>query len=408
MTGAPAKRALRDLAAGGGTPAFGEPRHVGQPDLGPPGAGSRERFLQRAGEILDSRWFTNDGPFVRRFEEAVQAATGAKHCVAMCNGTVALEIATRALGMRGEVIVPSLTFIATAHALSWQGIEPVFCDVDPDTLTLDPRAVEALVTERTTGIIGVHLWGKPCNVESLAQLARRRKLKLLFDAAHALGCRLGGRSIGQFGDAEVLSFHATKFVNAFEGGAVTTNDAQLAEKMRLMRNFGFSGYDNVVYEGTNGKMSEICAAMGLTSLEAMPAAIAHNRGNYRAYEQALAGVPGLRFTGRSDDADDNLQYVVLLVDEKEAGIGRDALVEVLWAENVRARRYFWPGCHRMPVYAERFAATGRSLPVTDAVCGQCLVLPTGAAVSAEDVRVIAGVIKLAVAHGAELTRRLKA
>ena len=181
----------------------------------------------------------------------------------MCNATVALEIAIRAMGMSGEVIVPSFTFVATAHALQWQEITPVFCDIDPRTHNLDPNRIEEMITPRTTGIIGVHVWGRPCAVDALAEIAQRRHLKLLFDAAHAFGCSYQGQMIGNFGDAEVFSFHATKFFNTFEGGAVVTNDDELAAKMRLMKNFGFHGYDNVIYVGTNGKMSEVSAAMGL-------------------------------------------------------------------------------------------------------------------------------------------------
>jgi dTDP-4-amino-4,6-dideoxygalactose transaminase len=192
----------------------------------------------------------------------------------MCNGTIALEIAIRALGLTGEVIVPSYTFIATAHALHWQGITPVFADIDPDTHNLDPEAVRRMITPRTTGIIGVHLWGRAAPVEALQAISDEHGLQLMFDAAHAFGCSYRGQMIGNFGRAEVLSFHATKFFNTLEGGAVVTNDDELAEVMRLMRNFGFSGYDNVIHPGTNGKMVEICAAMGLTNFDELDDVVA--------------------------------------------------------------------------------------------------------------------------------------
>src|SRR4030067_862907 len=160
---------------------------------------------------------------------------GVNHCIAMCNATIALEIATRALGMRGELIIPSMTFIATAHSLQWQEITPVFCDVDPYTYNLDPECIEKMITPRTTGIIGVHLWGRPCNPDNLQEIAKKKGLKLLFDAAHAFGCSYKERMIGSFGDAEIFSFHATKFFNSFEGGAVLTNDRELARKVGLMK-----------------------------------------------------------------------------------------------------------------------------------------------------------------------------
>ena len=268
----------------GGRPAFSEPLHVGRPNIG-----DRAALLARINDLLDRRWLTNNGPFVQEFEQRVADFLGVKHCIAMCNATVALEIATRALGLHGEVIVPSFTFIATAHALQWQEITPVFCDVDPATHNLDPAKVEAMITPRTTGIIGVHVWGRPCAIEALSEIAERRGLKLMFDAAHAFGCSYKGRMIGNFGEAEVFSFHATKFFNTFEGGAVVTNDDDLAAKIRLMKNFGFAGYDNVIYVGTNGKMSEVSAAMGLTGLESLDEFIAANRRNYAAYRAGLAG-----------------------------------------------------------------------------------------------------------------------
>jgi dTDP-4-amino-4,6-dideoxygalactose transaminase len=228
--------------------------------------GDREAFLTRVGEIFDRGWFSNDGPVVREFEARLAEMAGVRHCVATCNGTIALEIAIRALGLEGEVIVPSYTFVATAHALHWQGVTPVFADIDPRTHTLDPEAVRRAITPRTTGIIGVHLWGQPAAVDELQAIADEHGLSLMFDAAHAFACTHQGRMIGGFGRAEVFSFHATKFFNSFEGGAVMTDDDEIAEKARLMRNFGFAGYDNVIHPGTNGKMIEVCAAMGLTNL----------------------------------------------------------------------------------------------------------------------------------------------
>src|SRR5205823_3737043 len=203
----------------------------------------------RFDDMLDRGWLSNEGPFVQEFEKRIEQMLGVRHCIAMCNATVGLEIAIRAAGLTGEVIVPSFTFVATAHALQWQQITPVFCDIDPKSYTLDPARIEELITPRATGLIGVHLWGRPCDVEALTDIARRYRLKLLFDAAHSFACTHQGRMIGNFGEAEVFSFHATKFVNAFEGGAVVTNNDDLAARIRLMKNFGFAGYDDVVYVG---------------------------------------------------------------------------------------------------------------------------------------------------------------
>ncbi|TAM01379.1 MAG: aminotransferase class I/II-fold pyridoxal phosphate-dependent enzyme, partial [Pusillimonas sp.] len=207
-------RSEADLAINGAPPAFEKPLHVGRPNIG-----NREAFLQRVNQILDNQWLTNNGPMVQEFERRIAAHLGVKHCIAMCNGTVALEIAIRALGLEGEVIVPSWTFVATAHALYWQGITPVFADIDPTTHNLDPAAVRRMITPRTTGIIGVHLWGRAAPIDELQTIADEHGLKLLFDAAHAFGSTYKGQTIGRFGACEVLSFHATKSFNTFEGGA---------------------------------------------------------------------------------------------------------------------------------------------------------------------------------------------
>src|SRR5437667_11739827 len=258
------KSKVDDLAIWGAPPAFKQRRHAGRPNIG-----NREHLLERIGDLLDRRWLTNDGPFLQEFEKRISERLGVKHCIAVCNATVGLEIAIKATGLAGEVIVPSFTFIATAHALQWQQITPVFCDINPATHNINPRKIEHLITPRTSGILAVHLWGRPCAIEELQAIADANGLALLFDAAHAFGCTYGTRKIGGFGRAEVLSFHATKFISAGEGGAAMTNDAALAERMQLMKNFGFAGYDNVISIGTNGKMNELSAAMGLTHLESL-------------------------------------------------------------------------------------------------------------------------------------------
>ncbi|GAB3729405.1 aminotransferase class I/II-fold pyridoxal phosphate-dependent enzyme [Luteimonas pelagia] len=376
-----------DLAINGAPPAFDELLHVGRPNMG-----DREAFLRLAGEIHDRRWLTNNGPLVQELERRVAALHGVRHCVAMCNGTIALEIAIRALGLEGEVIVPSYTFIATAHALHWQGIAPVFADIDPATHNLDPESVRRAITPRTTGIIGVHLWGRPAPVEALQAIADEHGLQLMFDAAHAFDCAHAGRKIGGFGRCEVLSFHATKVFNTFEGGAVLTDDDALAETMRLMRNFGFIGLDDVVHPGTNGKMTEVNAAMGLVNLDALPVFVEANRRHHDAYRAALSDVPGLSVIEYAAQDDPNYQYVVLEVGEAFPA-SRDALVDALVAENVRARKYFWPGCHAMKPYRDLDPSAGERLPATVAVAGRVVVLPTGATLSDDDVAAIASVCR---------------
>ena len=397
----PLKERVEDLALFGGPPAFPSQKHVGSPNIG-----DRRRLLQRMEDILDRRWLTNGGPYVQEFETRVAGLLGVKHCVAMCNATVGLEIAIRALGMTGEVILPSFTFVATAHALQWQRIRPVFCDVDPLTHLIDPAKIEALITPETTGILGVHLWGRPCDTQAIEAIARRRGLKVLYDAAHAFGCGRGARKVGGFGDAEAFSFHATKFVNTFEGGAITTNDDDLAARLRLMKNFGFVGYDDVGYIGTNGKMTEIAAAMGLTSLESLSQFVAVNRRNHRLYRESLAGLPGIRLLDFDDVADHNFQYVVLEVDGGKAALHRDELAQVLWSENIVARRYFFPGCHLMEPYRSLDPGAAERLPATTEVAARVLSLPTNTGVDPHDIEVIGRVVRMALSQGERIRRRL--
>jgi dTDP-4-amino-4,6-dideoxygalactose transaminase len=389
------------LAILGGAPAFADPLHVGAPNIG-----NRARLLQRIETMLDNRRLSNNGPLVREFEQHVAAIAGVRHCVAMCNGTVALEIGARALGLSGEVIVPSFTFVATAHALKWQGLQPVFCDIDPETHSLDPDQVEALITPRTSGILAVHLWGRPAAVDPLQEIADRHDLRLMYDGAHAFGCRLGERQVGGFGDLEIFSFHATKFLNAAEGGAVVTNDDELARRVRLMQNFGFVGKDQVVALGVNGKMNEMSAAVGLTSLESMDEFLAVARRNHTAWQDAIAGLPGLTMKIWDAEVSTNQQYIVVEVDPTVAGISRDDLVTALHADNVLARRYFYPGCHRMEPYCSEPPTGGYDLPQTERVCAQVMVLPTGTAVSLDDIARMGALIGTIIEHGPEISRRL--
>lgn len=379
-------RSREDLAINGATPAFEQPLHVGRPNIG-----DRESFLQLVNQILDNQWLTNNGPMVQEFEKRIAAYLGVRHCVAMCNGTIALEIAIRALGLEGEVIVPSWTFIATAHALHWQGITPVFADIDPVTHNLDPDSVRRMITPRTTGIIGVHLWGRAAPIDELQALANEYGLKLMFDAAHAFGSTYKGQAVGRFGACEVLSFHATKSFNTMEGGAVVTDDDDLGETMRLMRNFGFAGFDNVIHPGTNGKMIEVCAAMGLTNLDAFDDVIAINKRNHAEYVRVLSGIPGISILGYDSLERHNHHYVVIEVADNCAAT-RDQIIAALQAENILARKYFWPGCHRMKPYRDLYPKAGLMLKNTEAIAAKLLVLPNGVLLDGATINLIRNIL----------------
>lgn len=383
------KKSITELAYFGGDPVFQNALHVGRPNIG-----DRKRFEERVNDILDRRWLTNGGKYVQELERQIEKFANVRHCIAICNATVALEIAVRALDMKGEVILPSFTFIATAHALQWQEITPVFCDIDPVTHNIDPDKVEGMITPRTSGIIGVHVWGRACNTDALEEIANRRNLPLLFDAAHAFACTHKGRMIGGFGNAEVFSFHGTKFFNTLEGGAIVTNDDALAEKIRLMKNFGFTNYDRTDYVGINGKMNEISAAMGITNLESIDEFIAVNYKNYMLYQKNLNSLPGVRLIDFDETEKYNYQYVVLEIDPNLTDVSRDTLVKILHAENVLARRYFFPGCHQMEPYRSYFPRAGLLLPQTETLTQRVMCLPTGTSVTETDVEKICDIIRL--------------
>ena len=391
-----------ELAIFGKAPRFEKSLHVGKPNIG-----NREKFLERMNEILDSGWLTNHGPFVSEFEKRIADFTGVRNCIAICNGTIALEIATRALELKGEVIVPSFTFIATVHALQWQEITPVFVDIDPHTYNIQADMIEQMITPKTTGIIGVHLWGRPCDTDAIEEIAKRRNLKVIYDASHAFGVTKNGKMIGNFGDAETFSFHATKFMNTFEGGAITTNNDELAAKIRLMKNFGFSGLDNVIYIGTNGKMTEVSAAMGLTSMENMKDFIEVNKMNYYSYRDKLSKVPGITMIEYDESEECNYQYVVIEVDKNKAKLSRDELMAILHAENVLARRYFFPGCHKMEPYRSYYPHAGYLLPVSEMKSQMVMSLPTGVAVSEEDIEKVCDIIDYSVRNGEAISSMLK-
>jgi dTDP-4-amino-4,6-dideoxygalactose transaminase len=396
------KQSINDLALFGGTPTFDTHLHVGRPNIG-----ERAHFVEQVNDILDRGWLTNDGSTVQAFERKVAERLGVKHCLAVCNGTIGMQLAAAATGLKGEVILPSFTFIATAHALQWQGLRPVFCDVRPDTHTIDPTRIEALITGETCAIVGVQLWGQACDVEALQDIAQRHNLVLLYDAAHAFMCSARGVPIGNFGDAEILSFHATKFFNTFEGGAIVTNDDHLARQVCILRNFGFGGksYDDIEGPGINGKMSEISAAMGLTNLESVDDFIRANRANYQHYHRQLEGVRGMKLLTYDPGEMNNYQYVVGEIDHEIAGIHRDVVLEILHAENVIARRYFYPGCHKVEPYRSTGGNIDQRLPVTNRLAQQVIVLPMGGEITAGQIEKVSALIRFAIENAEAIQAR---
>jgi dTDP-4-amino-4,6-dideoxygalactose transaminase len=374
---------------------------VGAPNVPAPAA-----LFDRLAGSLTRRYLSNHGPLVEEFEGRVAERLQVRHCIAVSSGTSGLMILARALGLSGEMVMPAFTFVGTAHAMRWVGITPAFGDIRRETHALDPERAEAMITAQTSAILGVHVWGRPCEITVLEAIADRHGLPLLLDAAPAFGSTYRGRPIGGFGRAEVVSFHPTKVLNTFEGGAILTNDDELAQRARLMIQFGFEDEDLVVELGINAKMSEASAAMGLASLEVVDEFIAVNRGHHERYLANLAGLPGLSPVSYPEDDRCNHQYVVLEIDAARSPIGRDDLQRVLQAENVLARRYFYPGCHRMEPYRTEQPEAGASLPETNALVERVLQLPTGTALSGEDVDRVSEIVRIAFEHGEEISRLL--
>ena len=388
------------LALLGGDPAFPKPLAVGAPIVEPE---TRERYHRLMAEAFERNWLTNDGPLVRQLEEEIARLHGVRHCALVCNATIAQVLLLRALDLQGEVVLPSFTFVATAHACVWQGLTPVFCDVSPDSLMAGPAEVERALTPGTRAVIGVHLFGNVCDAEGLASTCARHGLVLVFDAAHAFGCSRGETPIGSSGRAEILSFHATKAFSTFEGGAVLTNDPDLDARIRALRNFGFRGYDDVAWLGLNGKLPESSAALGLASLPVLEERRVRCRAIYELYRDRLRDVPGVEVLAVGKEGRSNYHYVPVLVDAEAFGVSRDLLYRLLWAENVLARRYFHPGLHRMAAYAKGVPTV--SLPVTEGVSERILCLPSGFADPIPTVEKIVALFREARTRAEELRRR---
>ena len=365
--------------------------HVGSPNVP-----NRQAFLSRVEDILDRNWLTNNGPVAAEFASAIQSVTEAKHVIPVANATLGLLLALRSLDLRGEVILPSFTFIATAHIVEWQGLKPIFCDVDPNTHNLDPTCAEQLISKDTAAIVPVHLWGRPCETAAISALAKKHNLRVVYDAAHAFGASLDTTPVGSFGDAEVFSFHATKAFNALEGGAVTTNCDDIAAKVRSTINFGFTDYDQVSSLGLNAKLNEVSAAMGVTSIEAYDEIVQHNKTIYDLYSALLGDVPGMEIIDYSEENRPNYHYIVVSVDEQKCGISRDRLVDHLHNQNIVARRYFYPGCHKLKPYIDRYPNADEQLPVTNELASKVMCLPNGLNVNDFDVHRVVSEITRAI------------
>lgn len=363
-----------------------KPIYVTQPSLPP-----LEEFLPYLREIWDRKVLTNGGPFHQRFEEALCKHLGVQHLSLFSNGTIALVTALQSMRITGEVITTPYSFVATAHSLLWNGIRPVFVDIDPDTLNMDPAKIEAAITPLTTAILPVHCYGHPCDVEAIQKIADNYNLKLIYDAAHAFGVQGQDGSILNHGDLSVLSFHATKVFNTFEGGAIICRDAKTKLRIDQLKNFGFVDELTVVAPGINGKMSEFNAALGLLQLNYLADSVSKRREIDAAYRDLLATVRGIQCLEGAGEKCANYSYFPILI-QPDFGMTRDALYDKLRSHQVYGRRYFYPLISDFPMYRGLPSADPSNLPVAREMASKVLCLPIYPQLEGLDVERVAGII----------------
>ena len=343
--------------------------YVTQPYLPP-----LNEFLPYLEKIWDSKVLTNGGPFHQQLEAALCEYLGVEYLALFTNGTIALVTALQALRITGEVITTPYSFVATSHSLLWNGIKPVFVDVHPDTLNLDPAKIEAAITPQTTAIMPVHCYGHPCDVEAIQRIADNYNLKVIYDAAHAFGVKTPRGSVLNYGDLSVLSFHATKVFNTFEGGAIVCPDAKTKQRIDHLKNFGFVDEVTVVAPGINGKMSEFNSALGLLQLQHIDQALARRKEIDSKYRELLCDVKGVRCLEDSGETTPNYAYFPVLID-KAFSMDRDALYQRLKLHGVFARRYFYPLISSFPMYRGLASACTSNLPVATDAASRVLCLP---------------------------------
>lgn len=364
-----------------------KPLYVTQPTLPP-----LEEFIPYLEQIWQSKVLTNAGPFHQKFEQALCDYLGVEYVSLFNNGTIALMTALQALRIKGEVITTPYSFVATAHSLLWNSITPVFVDIDPVNLNLDPDKIESVVTPRTTAIMPVHCYGHPCEVDRIKKIADKHGLKVIYDAAHAFGVKHDDRSVLRYGDLSVLSFHATKVFNTFEGGAIVSPDAETKQHIDRLKNFGFAGENAVVELGINGKMSEFNAALGLLQIKGFDDALQKRKAVDALYRARLAGTRGIRVLSTDEEKVSNHSYFPIMV-EPEYLLSRDALYQKLKDNGIHARRYFYPLISDFPIYQKQHATRAANLPNAQAAASRILCLPMSSNLSDDDVKRVATCIR---------------
>ena len=364
------------------------PIYVTQPYLPP-----LEEFDEYLKKIWESKWLTNNGQFHQELEKKLCEFLGVKYISLFSNGTLALITALQALRITGEVITTPFSFVATTHSLWWNGIKPVFCDIDPGSFNLDPDKIEAAITPQTTAILPVHVYGNPCRVEQIQKIADTYGLKVIYDACHTFGEMVNQNSILNYGDLSVLSFHATKVFTTFEGGAIVCHDEKMKRRIDYLKNFGFADEVTVVAPGINAKMNELQAAFGLLQLKYIDKAIQKRKRIALLYREKLKGLKGITLLHEKPEVNYNYSYFPVLIDSEEYNLTRDEVYSLFKEHNIFSRRYFYPLISSFPTYKGLPSAEPSNLPVAEKIANQVLCLPIYPDLAEEDVLFISGLLK---------------
>ena len=352
----------------------------------------RVAVYRKIDEIWDSQWLTNVGSQHVEFEAKLKTYLDVPNISLFCNGTLALQLACQALRLSGEVITTPFTFAATPHVLYWNRITPVFCDINPQTFNIDPNRIESMITPNTTAILPVHVFGFPCDILGIQEIADRYGLRVIYDAAHSFGVAVNGEKIGNFGDISMFSFHATKIYHTFEGGALTFKDNGLRQRLEFAKNFGFKGEENIVVPGINAKMNEFQAAIGLLMLDLVEEEIEKRKKLTMIYRQRLSEIPGINFRADVPGVEHNYYNFVITVDQDKFGISRDDLYDDLKAYNIFTRKYFYPLCSQFQCYKQYPSSSSKNLPVAEKIANEVLSLPLYGNLKEDDINTICNVI----------------
>jgi dTDP-4-amino-4,6-dideoxygalactose transaminase len=354
---------------------------------------SYDLYTEKLKDIWSSKWLSNQGPQHIELEDKLKAYLDVDHLSLFNNGTTALTVAIQALRLQGEVITTPFSFPATTHALTWNGITPVFCDIDPHTMTIDPTKIEGLITSKTSAILGVHVYGIPCHVEEIERIADRHGLKVIYDGAHSFGAMIDDKPIGSFGDITMFSFHPTKLFHTSEGGALVCADENLKQRIDLLKNFGIKNETEVIMPGINGKMNEMSALMGLCVLDIVDGERDRRAQLRQLYLEGLANIPGVSVVAVQDNVINSQQYMVIRINEDEFGQSRDQTYDNLKSYNILARKYFFPLISDYPCYKQLPTAAADRLENSTVISNQVLCLPFYGELKDSDIEVICQVIK---------------